>query len=149
MPPSLRTGKLAQEKPTLYLGTLLTKEMIALPNDENRGILPSWLEYIFASIDKNLFTVTCSYYQSFQNKVFDFVGYKCVKNLGEIISGFYLSDLSHKTINSIEEVSRWLKFGAKNRIIKATEMNQQSSRSHSIIKLIIWKTTTLFADLIS
>ena len=103
-------GQTGTGKTHTVLGYSFNKrnEMIALPKDENRGILPRCLEYIFASIDMNLFTITCSYYQIYQNKAYDLLVRNGgpLKISGQIKNGFYLSELSHNTISTIEEANR-------------------------------------------
>jgi centromeric protein E len=52
---------------------------------------------------------------------------------GEIFVG----DLSEKLVRSAEEVQEFLSFGDGNRHIGETNMNEKSSRSHTIFRMFI------------
>lgn len=51
--------------------------------------------------------------------------------------GVYVENLSSYQVNSADDLIRYLKRGNKNRVTAATNMNDQSSRSHSIFNVSI------------
>lgn len=42
-----------------------------------------------------------------------------------------------KTVNTVEEMHKWMEIGDKNRTVAATKMNDTSSRSHSIFTIYV------------
>ena len=56
--------------------------------------------------------------------------------------------LDHKHVESVDEIEKLIAWGAKNRTAGAHAMNQDSSRSHSIITLYI-RATSDRGDIIS
>ena len=52
-------------------------------------------------------------------------------------SSIYVKDLSTFMIHDPEEMREKLMFGRENRVTGATEMNQDSSRSHSIFSITV------------
>lgn len=51
--------------------------------------------------------------------------------------GIYVKDLSHHKVEHVDEIYSLLKFGAKNRVTGATNMNQVSSRSHALFQISV------------
>ena len=56
--------------------------------------------------------------------------------------GVYVKDLSRQVVQSVAELHQWLLNGRANRKVGATQMNQESSRSHSIFTLTIESSET-------
>ena len=61
------------------------------------------------------------------------------------VKGVFIEDLSEKKVTSEEEVLEIMKLGLDNRSIGKTNMNEHSSRSHSIV--IIQVSQTNLSDL--
>ncbi|XP_013920380.1 PREDICTED: centromere-associated protein E [Thamnophis sirtalis] len=55
----------------------------------------------------------------------------------DINRNIYVEDLNEEVVVSPEEVMSWLKKGEKNRHYGETKMNERSSRSHTIFRMII------------
>ena len=47
-------------------------------------------------------------------------------------SGVYVRDLSYFAVKSVDEIREVMTIGQKNRSVRTTNMNDQSSRSHSL-----------------
>ena len=59
------------------------------------------------------------------------------------IKGIYIEDLSEKKVTNIEEVFELMKIGTDNRSVGKTNMNEHSSRSHSIFIMQISQTNLI------
>lgn len=59
------------------------------------------------------------------------------------IKGVYIEELSERKINNVDEVFEFIKIGLDNRSIAKTNMNEQSSRSHSIFLMTIISTNLI------
>jgi len=57
------------------------------------------------------------------------------------VLGPYVEGLSAHVVTSYEDMSSWLSVGNKRRATAATGMNDTSSRSHSVLSLLLTKTT--------
>ena len=51
--------------------------------------------------------------------------------------GVYVQDLSTKRVTSYEDIENWMEVGIKNRTKAATEMNNDSSRAHTILEVTL------------
>jgi kinesin family protein 3/17 len=52
-------------------------------------------------------------------------------------SGIYVKDLSSVAVKSVAEIDALLQMGKKNRSVAMTNMNAESSRSHSVFTVVI------------
>lgn len=48
-----------------------------------------------------------------------------------------MKDLSLNAVKTVKDMEKWMSIGYKNRAVRATQMNTQSSRSHSIFTIYI------------
>ncbi|KAK5869767.1 hypothetical protein PBY51_024460 [Eleginops maclovinus] len=62
------------------------------------------------------------------------------------VNGPYVADLSANIVSSYNEVQGWLELGNKQRATAATGMNDKSSRSHSVLTLVMTQTQTEFVE---
>lgn len=62
---------------------------------------------------------------------------KTLKIKGDTEKGFFVSDLSKNSVNNLEELMENLNYGKKHRQVRSTNMNDYSSRSHSIFTIIV------------
>ncbi|XP_034003800.1 kinesin-like protein KIF14 [Trematomus bernacchii] len=62
------------------------------------------------------------------------------------VNGPYVADLSANIVSSYNDVQGWLALGNKQRATAATEMNDKSSRSHSVLTLVMTQTQTEFVE---
>lgn len=124
----------------------------------SNGLIPSMLIYLFNAIkklsNKNKYKITMSFIQIYMENIQDlFVtpkieekeefdnNIKKVKTKNNINiredkeKGFYLENIKEFPVENIDEALELLTWGLKNRIIKSTMMNTQSSRSHTILSV--------------
>ncbi|KAL1306126.1 hypothetical protein AAFC00_004240 [Neodothiora populina] len=114
-----------------------------ITNHEQKGVIPRITEQIFESIlasESNIeYTVGVSYMEIYMERIRDLLRPEC-DNLPiheEKNKGVYVKGLSQVYVSSIEEVYHILDQGGMARAVAATNMNQESSRSHSIFLLTI------------
>jgi kinesin family protein 5 len=107
-------------------------------NDEQKGIIPRIVEQIFTSIMRSdgsiEFTVKVSYMEIYMEKIRDLL---VPQNDNLPIHedkqrGVYVKGLGEFYVGSVDEVYHVLERGGQARAVAATNMNQESSRSHSI-----------------
>ena len=106
--------------------------------------MPRAFDDIFKSIqsdsDQTQFLVRASYLEIYNEEVRDLLS-KNPKNRLElhekVDSGVYVKDLSYFAAKSSDEVRKIMYIGSKNRSVGETQMNQHSSRSHSLFTITI------------
>lgn len=110
---------------------------------QNRGIIPRMVEGIFSRIeaapDDLEFTVKVSMVEIYNEKIRDLLDPKKVnlKIAESKEKGVYVKDMTESYVGSEDDVFSLLKIGNDNRAIGVTDMNSQSSRSHSVFILQI------------
>lgn len=111
-----------------------------------KGIIVYALEDIFAEVSETMskhYFFTCSYMEIYNEHVFDLLKetHEMKAEILNIIEGsekeFYVRGLSEYAVTSMDEVLERLGKGEVNRHYAATAMNHNSSRSHTIFRLII------------
>nr|AUN27681.1 kinesin-like protein KIF3A [Phascolosoma esculenta] len=111
---------------------------------ELRGIIPNSFAHIFGHIAKaegdTRFLVRVSYLEIYNEEVRDLLGKDQnqrleVKERPDV--GVYVKDLSAFVVNNADDMDRIMTLGNKNRAVGATNMNEQSSRSHAIFTVTI------------
>jgi kinesin family protein 5 len=114
-----------------------------IENDEGRGVIPRIVEQIFASIlhsPGNIeYTVRVSYMEIYMERIRDLLAPQN-DNLPiheERNRGVYVKGLLEIYVSSVDEVYEVLRRGGDSRAVAATNMNQESSRSHSIFVITI------------
>ncbi|XP_034248850.1 kinesin-like protein KIF3A isoform X2 [Thrips palmi] len=130
-------------------GTGKTYTMEGLHSDPAlRGIIPNSFIHIFSHIaqakEDTKFLVRVSYYEIYNEEVRDLLGKDQrvrleVKERPDI--GVFVKDLSSYIVNNHEDMLRIMTLGNKNRVVGATAMNVESSRSHAIYSTTIESTT--------
>ncbi|KAH9122760.1 hypothetical protein LEN26_010142 [Aphanomyces euteiches] len=121
-------------------------------NEVLEGLIPRMNKSLFEKIqtekanDPNkLFLVECSFFEIYNEIIYDLLDSnpsKDKKNKGlEIkehsVLGIYVKDLQERVVESREEVIELMSLGASNRTVGYTNMNAESSRSHSIFVIKI------------
>ena len=110
-----------------------------------RGIIPRSFAHIFDMIatrasEEREFLVRASYLEIYNEEIRDLLC-KNTQNKLEIKdsqdTGVYVRDLTSYVVKSTRECDKLRDFGAKNRHVGATAMNQDSSRSHSIYTITV------------
>ena len=114
--------------------TMMGPEM----DDEGKGIIPRIVEQIFDSIERTPpsteFVVKTSYMEIYMEKIKDLL-LPHNDNLPiheDKARGVYVKGLVEPYVGSVGEVYQILERGGASRAVAATNMNQESSRSHSI-----------------
>uniref|UniRef100_A0A0N5AP36 Kinesin-like protein n=1 Tax=Syphacia muris TaxID=451379 RepID=A0A0N5AP36_9BILA len=110
----------------------------------NKGIIPIVCEQLFKQIDEkrnnNNTDVSISMYEIYCEKVRDLLSNEELKKGGLKIrehpkNGFYVEGLKSVPVNSYKEIEKKMDQGTKQRTIAATNMNANSSRAHTIVKI--------------
>lgn len=120
-----------------------------IDNEEEKGIIPRMVGGIFAQIESAAeeieFTVKVSMIEIYNEKIRDLLDPK--KNNLRIHEnkeqGIYVKDMTESYVGGEDEVFSLLKIGNENRSIGSTDMNKQSSRSHSVFILQIEQKNTV------
>ncbi|KAH3660389.1 hypothetical protein OGAPHI_006975 [Ogataea philodendri] len=113
-----------------------------LGDDESKGQTPRIFEQIFQGIEnspKTLeYTVGVSYLEIYNENLRDLLNPKNNSKLGiheNKVDGVYVSNLETLYVSNLNDVYTILDQGNKNRSVGATNMNEQSSRSHAIFQI--------------
>ena len=114
-----------------------------IADPDAKGIIPRITEQIFASIMDSAsnieYTVRVSYMEIYMEKIRDLLVPQN-DNLSvheERSRGVYVKGLLEVYVSSIEEVYQILERGGMARVVAATNMNQESSRSHAIFVVTV------------
>lgn len=97
----------------------------------------------FKRLSSNTFIVRCSYFEIYNDTIYDLLAN--FDEFGESLNvcedpkkkDFYIKGLKEIVVDNFEECLEILKIGEFNRHYAATSMNHQSSRSHTIFRLMI------------
>jgi len=119
------------------------------------GIVPRCIGDMFEWIDNKMksnannnssldYSITANYLQIYNEKLFDLLQDRQLKNALQLrdaekgaYSSVYVQGLSEYRVRSKDEVLALLLKGLRNRATRATEMNNESSRSHTILQLFV------------
>ncbi|KAG8228748.1 hypothetical protein J437_LFUL009670 [Ladona fulva] len=109
-----------------------------------KGIIPNSFAHIFGYIAKSKedkrFLVRVSYLEIYQEEVRDLLSQDQGKRL-EVRErpnlGVFVKGLSGYVVNNAGDMDKIVKMGNKNRVVGATAMNAQSSRSHAIFTVTV------------
>ena len=113
------------------------------------GIIPRGLEEMFNRIDANeetdlSFRVEVSYLEIYMEKIRDLFNPKqdvpSLKVRESPKLGIYVEGLKKKEVGSYADVERLMELGNTLRTVAATSMNQTSSRSHSVLTILLTQT---------
>ena len=114
-----------------------------IDNDSTKGIIPRIVEQIFASIMAGAgnieYTVRVSYMEIYMERIRDLLAPQN-DNLPvheERNRGVYVKGLLEIYVASVQEVYEVMRRGGNARAVAATDMNQESSRSHSIFVVTV------------
>lgn len=151
-------GQTGSGKTYSMLGEEIEVEEMGL--SKGSGIIPRFCYELFerissySDIDINLtptsrpkfdfeFKVEVSYFEIYNEKIHDLLDKSTeakktpLKVREHPLFGPYVVDLSTHIVNSFEEMLSWLKIGINQRMTAPTNMNEKSSRSHSIFSVIL------------
>ncbi|XVE82347.1 hypothetical protein DITRI_Ditri15bG0141200 [Diplodiscus trichospermus] len=115
---------------------------------EDCGITPRIFEYLFSRIrmeeesrkdEKLRFSCKCSFLEIYNEQITDLLDPSST-NLQlreDLKKGVYVENLMEYDVRNVDDVLKLLLQGAANRRMAATNMNRESSRSHSVFTCII------------
>ncbi|XP_024518825.1 kinesin-like protein KIN-12E [Selaginella moellendorffii] len=138
-------GQTGSGKTHTMLGDITSKD------SENRGLILRAFEHLFSTIrkeeqgrkDENLrYTCRCSFLEIYNEQITDLLEPSST-NLQvreDARKGVYVESLSEFEVNCLKDVTQLLLQGASNRKVAATNMNRESSRSHSVLTCVIEST---------
>ncbi|KAJ2617201.1 hypothetical protein H4S08_000416 [Coemansia sp. RSA 1365] len=120
-----------------------------IDNDELKGIIPRIVEGVFSKIIESPptveYMVKASYMEIYMERIRDLLNPE-EANLPvheDKANGVYVKGLMEVFVSSIDEVYQVMRQGAKNRVVGYTNMNAESSRSHSIFQITIEQKDTV------
>ncbi|OMJ67273.1 hypothetical protein SteCoe_35611 [Stentor coeruleus] len=121
-----------------------TFTMLGIPNDiKYRGIIPNSFAQIFGYISETqnkLFLVKCSYIEIYNEEIRDLLHYdpKIKLELKENPDkGIFIKNLTQQIVKNTTDIANAMESGNSHRIVKETNMNERSSRSHAIFIIYV------------
>ncbi|XP_068136023.1 kinesin-like protein KIF3C isoform X2 [Hyperolius riggenbachi] len=110
---------------------------------EKKGVIPSSFEHIFTQISRSQnqqYLVRASYLEIYQEEIRDLLCKDQNKKLElkeNPESGVYIKDLSSFVTKNVKEIEHVMNLGNQARSVACTNMNEYSSRSHTIFVITI------------
>lgn len=123
-----------------------------IESGESEGIVPRSVRLLFdlvkqeSNLGRKRFSVYCSYLQVYKEKIYDLLNKSHLKRLVTDGPGlklklvkdiFTVENLYTFECRSADDVLALYHFGLKNKVIASHNMNNSSSRSHSMLKISI------------
>ncbi|XP_057966007.1 kinesin-like protein KIN-12F [Malania oleifera] len=138
-------GQTGSGKTYTMLGEIEELEVKPSPN---RGMTPRIFEFLFARIraeeesrrDERLkYSCKCSFLEIYNEQITDLLDPSSTNLLlrEDIKKGVYVENLSEIEVWTVSDILRLLAQGSSNRKVAATNMNRESSRSHSVFTCVI------------
>jgi kinesin family protein 5 len=112
-------------------------------DDDLMGIIPRMVHSVFEKIEQSEswieFSVKVSFFEIYLEKLRDLLDPSKVhlKIHEDRTKGIFISELTEKYVSNKQQVFNLMKQGLENRAVGTTNMNQQSSRSHSLFSIVI------------
>ncbi|KAJ8478415.1 hypothetical protein OPV22_022142 [Ensete ventricosum] len=114
----------------------------------NRGMTPRIFEFLFARIkaeeesrrdEKLKYSCKCSFLEIYNEQITDLLDPTSSNLLlrEDIRKGVYVENLTEYVVENVNDILKLLIQGAANRKVATTNMNRESSRSHSVFTCII------------
>ncbi|XP_062492693.1 centromere-associated protein E isoform X1 [Pezoporus occidentalis] len=127
-----------------YGQTASGKTYTMMGNEDSVGIIPKAVRHVFkviCEIPDREFLLRVSYMEIYNETITDLLCDKRKKKpLGireDVSRNTYVEDLIEEVVVAPEQVMEWIRKGEKNRHYGETKMNEHSSRSHTIFRMII------------
>ncbi|KAK9286730.1 hypothetical protein L1049_015133 [Liquidambar formosana] len=138
-------GQTGSGKTYTMLGDI---EELEIKPSPNRGMTPRIFEFLFARIraeeesrrDERLkYNCKCSFLEIYNEQITDLLDPLSTNLLlrEDIKKGVYVENLSEFEVWTVSDILRLLTQGSSNRKVAATNMNRESSRSHSVFTCVI------------
>ncbi|XP_021738486.1 kinesin-like protein KIN-12F [Chenopodium quinoa] len=114
----------------------------------HRGMTPRIFEFLFARIraeeesrsdEKLKYSCRCSFLEIYNEQITDLLDPSSTNLLlrEDVNNGVYVENLSEFEVHTVGDILRLLIQGSSNRKVAATNMNRESSRSHSVFTCVI------------
>ncbi|RXH88151.1 hypothetical protein DVH24_042222 [Malus domestica] len=114
----------------------------------HRGMTPRIFEFLFARIqaeeeirrdEKLKYNCKCSFLEIYNEQITDLLDPSSTNLLlrEDVKQGVYVENLSEFEVYTVSDILRLLIQGSSNRKVAATNMNRESSRSHSVFTCVI------------
>ncbi|KAJ8790520.1 hypothetical protein J1605_004493 [Eschrichtius robustus] len=125
------------------------KSFSMMGSAEQRGLIPRLCCALFQRIsleqnESQTFKVEVSYMEIYNEKVRDLLDPKGSRQSLKVrehkVLGPYVDGLSQLAVTSFEDIESLMSEGNKSRTVAATNMNEESSRSHAVFNIIITQT---------
>ncbi|KAJ1675105.1 hypothetical protein EV182_001927 [Spiromyces aspiralis] len=117
------------------------------PTDPQRGLIPRCFEHLFDMIDakemesngKVQYLCKASYLEIYNETIYDLLDNttRVCPLREDIKKGVFVDGITEETVSDPLEAYDVFRRGANNRHVSATAMNRESSRSHSVLTLVI------------
>ncbi|XP_034060468.1 centromere-associated protein E isoform X9 [Gymnodraco acuticeps] len=127
-----------------YGQTSSGKTFTMMGSDRFPGVLPMAVEDVFQTINscpKKEFLLRVSYMEIYNETVRDLLvdswKRKPLEVRETINKTIYVADLTEELVTSHAQVLAWIRKGEQNRHYGKTKMNERSSRSHTIFRMIL------------
>ncbi|XP_071893057.1 centromere-associated protein E isoform X2 [Anas platyrhynchos] len=127
-----------------YGQTSSGKTYTMMGNEDCVGVIPKAVQHVFkliCEIPDREFLLRVSYMEIYNETITDLLcDTRKKKPLGireDVNRNTFVEDLTEEVVVSPEEVMEWIRKGEKNRHYGETKMNEHSSRSHTIFRMII------------
>ncbi|NXM33742.1 CENPE protein, partial [Oxyruncus cristatus] len=127
-----------------YGQTASGKTYTMMGNEDSVGIIPKAIQHVFKIICESPdreFLLRVSYMEIYNETITDLLcDSRKKKPLGireDVNRNTYVEDLIEEVVVAPEQVMEWIKKGERNRHYGETKMNEHSSRSHTIFRMII------------
>ncbi|KAF4521807.1 hypothetical protein B566_EDAN012464 [Ephemera danica] len=123
-----------------YGQTSSGKTYTMMGTDSSKGIVPLCMDYIFQAIDRlpdeRLFLLGVSFLEVYNEKIRDLLApEKTDLKLHETVEGVVKFDCKNEMVSNPFEMMDFLEQGNQNKAIGETNMNERSSRSHTIFRI--------------
>ncbi|XP_036394227.1 kinesin-like protein KIF13A [Megalops cyprinoides] len=125
------------------------KSFSMMGNGDQPGLIPRLCCSLFERVSKednetHSFKVEVSYMEIYNEKVRDLLDPKGSRQSLKVrehkVLGPYVDGLSQLAVTSFEDIESLMSEGNKSRTVAATNMNEESSRSHAVFSIIITQT---------
>uniref|UniRef100_H3C923 Kinesin family member 13Bb n=1 Tax=Tetraodon nigroviridis TaxID=99883 RepID=H3C923_TETNG len=125
------------------------KSYTMMGSEEQPGLIPRLCSSLFSRIlqeaqEGESFTVEVSYMEIYNEKVRDLLDPKGSRHALRVrehnVFGPYVDGLSHLAVASYKDIESLMSEGNKSRTVAATNMNEESSRSHAVFNVILTHT---------
>ncbi|XVF67637.1 hypothetical protein PTKIN_Ptkin10aG0137300 [Pterospermum kingtungense] len=138
-------GQTGSGKTYTMLGEM--EDLEAKPSPQ-RGMIPRIFEFLFARIqaeeeirrdEKLKYNCKCSFLEIYNEQITDLLDPSSTNLLlrEDVKKGVYVENLSEFEVQTVGDILKLLTQGSLNRKVAATNMNRESSRSHSVFTCII------------